>query len=98
MPDFQLVSDFEPSGDQPKAIAELSAGVRAGDKFQTLLGITGSGKSFTIAGLIAEVQKPTLILAPNKSLAAQLAQEMKEFFPANRVEYFVSYYDYYQPE
>ena len=98
MPDFQLVSDFEPSGDQPKAIAELSAGVRAGEKFQTLLGITGSGKSFTIAGLIAEVQKPTLILAPNKSLAAQLAAEFREFFPNNRVEYFVSYYDYYQPE
>ncbi len=98
MPDFQLVSDFEPSGDQPKAIAELTAGVRAGEKFQTLLGITGSGKSFTIAGLIAEVQKPTLILAPNKSLAAQLAAEFREFFPNNRVEYFVSYYDYYQPE
>ena len=98
MPDFQLVSDFEPSGDQPKAIAELTAGVRAGEKFQTLLGITGSGKSFTIAGLIAQVQKPTLILAPNKSLAAQLAAEFREFFPNNRVEYFVSYYDYYQPE
>ncbi len=98
MPDFQLVSDFEPSGDQPKAIAELTAGVRTGEKFQTLLGITGSGKSFTIAGLIAQVQKPTLILAPNKSLAAQLAAEFREFFPNNRVEYFVSYYDYYQPE
>ena len=98
MPDFQLVSDFEPSGDQPKAIAELTAGVRSGEKFQTLLGITGSGKSFTIAGLIAQVQKPTLILAPNKSLAAQLAAEFREFFPNNRVEYFVSYYDYYQPE
>ncbi len=98
MPEFQLVSDFEPSGDQPKAIAELAAGVEAGERYQTLLGITGSGKSFTIAGLIAEVQRPTLILAPNKSLAAQLASEFREFFPHNRVEYFVSYYDYYQPE
>ena len=98
MPEFQLVSDFEPSGDQPKAIAELTAGVEAGEKYQTLLGITGSGKSFTVAGLIAAVQKPTLILAPNKSLAAQLAAEFREFFPHNRVEYFVSYYDYYQPE
>ena len=98
MPEFQLVSDFEPSGDQPTAIAELTAGVEAGEKYQTLLGITGSGKSFTIAGLIAAVQRPTLILAPNKSLAAQLAAEFREFFPHNRVEYFVSYYDYYQPE
>jgi excinuclease ABC, B subunit len=98
VPEFQLVSDFEPSGDQPTAIAELTAGVEAGEKYQTLLGITGSGKSFTIAGLIAAVQRPTLILAPNKSLAAQLAAEFREFFPHNRVEYFVSYYDYYQPE
>ncbi len=98
MPEFQLVSDFEPAGDQPKAIAELTAGVEAGERYQTLLGITGSGKSFTIAGLIAAVQRPTLILAPNKSLAAQLAAEFREFFPHNRVEYFVSYYDYYQPE
>jgi excinuclease ABC subunit B len=96
--DFELVSDFEASGDQPRAIAELAKGVDAGDRYQTLLGITGSGKSFTIAGLIAEVQRPTLILAPNKSLAAQLAAEFREFFPRNRVEYFVSYYDYYQPE
>jgi excinuclease ABC subunit B len=95
---FRVVSDFEPAGDQPAAIAALSAGVRDGDRFQTLLGITGSGKSATIAWTIAEVQKPTLVLAPNKSLAAQLAQEMREFFPHNRVEYFVSYYDYYQPE
>ena len=98
MPEFQLVSDFEPAGDQPKAIAELTAGVEAGERYQTLLGITGSGKSFTIAGLIAAVQRPTLILAPNKSLAAQLAAEFRDFFPNNRVEYFVSYYDYYQPE
>ncbi len=98
MPEFQLVSDFEPAGDQPKAIAELTEGVEAGERYQTLLGITGSGKSFTIAGLIAAVQRPTLILAPNKSLAAQLAAEFREFFPHNRVEYFVSYYDYYQPE
>src|SRR3954447_23315034 len=98
MAEFELVSDFEAAGDQPKAIAELAAGVEAGERYQTLLGITGSGKSFTIAGLIAEVQRPTLILAPNKSLAAQLASEFREFFPHNRVEYFVSYYDYYQPE
>jgi excinuclease ABC subunit B len=98
MADFELVSDFEPAGDQPKAIAELAEGVEAGDRYQTLLGITGSGKSFTVAGLIAKVQRPTLILAPNKSLAAQLAAEFREFFPKNRVEYFVSYYDYYQPE
>ena len=98
MPDFELVSDFAPAGDQPRAITELAAGLDRGDRYQTLLGITGSGKSFTVAGLIAEVQKPTLILAPNKSLAAQLASEFREFFPKNRVEYFVSYYDYYQPE
>jgi excinuclease ABC subunit B len=98
VPDFELVSDFAPAGDQPRAIAELAVGVERGDQYQTLLGITGSGKSFTIAGLIAEVQRPTLILAPNKSLAAQLASEFREFFPKNRVEYFVSYYDYYQPE
>src|SRR5690242_4145880 len=98
MPEFKVVSDFAPAGDQPTAIAQLSDGVRRGDRFQTLLGITGSGKSATIAWTIERTQKPTLILAPNKSLAAQLAQEMREFFPDNRVEYFVSYYDYYQPE
>lgn len=98
MPPFELVSDFAPAGDQPEAIAALAVGLRRGDAAQTLLGITGSGKSFTIAGLIAEVQRPTLVLAPNKSLAAQLASEFREFFPKNRVEYFVSYYDYYQPE
>lgn len=95
---FEVISEFQPAGDQPKAIAQLSAGIESGDRFQTLLGITGSGKSATIAWTIEKVQRPTLILAPNKSLAAQLAQEMKEFFPKNRVEYFVSYYDYYQPE
>jgi excinuclease ABC subunit B len=95
---FRVVSDFQPAGDQPGAIEKLSEGIKRGDRFQTLLGITGSGKSATVAWTIEQVQKPTLILAPNKSLAAQLAQEMKEFFPHNRVEYFVSYYDYYQPE
>ena len=95
---FRVVSDFEPDGDQPAAIEALAKGVTDGERFQTLLGITGSGKSATIAWTIEQVQKPTLILAPNKSLAAQLAQEMREFFPENRVEYFVSYYDYYQPE
>jgi excinuclease ABC subunit B len=95
---FEVVSYFAPAGDQPKAISELSAGLDAGERFQTLLGITGSGKSATMAWTIEKTQRPTLILAPNKSLAAQLAQEMKEFFPHNRVEFFVSYYDYYQPE
>ncbi len=97
-PRFQMVSLFEPAGDQPTAIASLAEGINRGDRFQTLLGITGSGKSATIAWTIEAVQRPTLILAPNKSLAAQLTQEMREFFPNNRVEYFVSYYDYYQPE
>jgi excinuclease ABC subunit B len=95
---FRLVSDFEPAGDQPAAIAQLSEGLERGDRFQTLLGITGSGKSATIAWTIQQVQRPTLVIAPNKSLAAQLANEFREFFPDNRVEYFVSYYDYYQPE
>ena len=95
---FRVVSDFDPAGDQPQAIDQLAAGIDAGERFQTLLGITGSGKSATMAWTIERVQRPTLILAPNKSLAAQLAQEMREFFPDNRVEYFVSYYDYYQPE
>ena len=93
-----MVSSFDPAGDQPKAIAALSEGLKRGDRFQTLLGITGSGKSATVAWTIEQVQRPTLVLAPNKSLAAQLANEMREFFPDNRVEYFVSYYDYYQPE
>ncbi len=98
MKPFRVVSDFSPAGDQPQAIAALAKGVKAGDRFQTLLGITGSGKSATIAWLIEEVQRPTLVLAPNKALAAQLANEFRQFFPDNRVEYFVSYYDYYQPE
>jgi excinuclease ABC subunit B len=98
MPPFKVHSEFEPAGDQPAAIARLAEGVRRGDRFQTLLGITGSGKSATIAWLVEEVQKPTLVLAPNKALAAQLANEFRQFFPDNRVEYFVSYYDYYQPE
>jgi len=95
---FRMVSDFQPSGDQPAAIEALSRGIERGDRFQTLLGITGSGKSATIAWTIEQVQRPTLVIAPNKSLAAQLANEFREFFPDNRVEYFVSYYDYYQPE
>ncbi len=98
MPPFRVVSTFAPAGDQPGAIEALAAGVKRGDRFQTLLGITGSGKSATIAWTIEKVQKPTLVIAPNKSLAAQLANEFREFFPDNRVEYFVSYYDYYQPE
>ncbi|MEZ5244083.1 MAG: excinuclease ABC subunit UvrB [Acidimicrobiales bacterium] len=95
---LKVVSGFQPAGDQPQAIKLLSEGIERGDRFQTLLGITGSGKSATIAWTIEQVQRPTLVLAPNKSLAAQLANELKEFFPDNRVEYFVSYYDYYQPE
>ena len=98
MPPFRLFSDFQPAGDQPKAIEELTASIDAGNRFQTLLGITGSGKSATIAWTIEKLQRPTLVMAPNKSLAAQLANEFREFFPENRVEYFVSYYDYYQPE
>src|ERR1700744_393002 len=98
MPAFEVVSDYAPAGDQPVAIASLARGIEQGDRFQTLLGITGSGKSATMAWTIENANKPTLILAPNKSLAAQLANEMREFFPNNRVEYFVSYYDYYQPE
>jgi excinuclease ABC subunit B len=98
VPPFKVVSDFEPAGDQPKAIEALAEGIERGERFQTLLGITGSGKSATIAWVIERVQRPTLVIAPNKSLAAQLANEFREFFPENRVEYFVSYYDYYQPE
>ena len=95
---FEMVTDFEPAGHQPQAIEGLSEGIERGDKFQTLLGITGSGKSATMAWMIEQVQRPTLVIAPNKSLAAQLANELRGFFPNNRVEYFVSYYDYYQPE
>jgi excinuclease ABC subunit B len=98
VPPFRVVSDWSPAGDQPEAIKALAQGVERGDRFQTLLGITGSGKSATIAWTIEQIQRPTLILEPNKSLAAQFANEMREVFPDNRVEYFVSYYDYYQPE
>ncbi len=96
--DFEVVSKYRPAGDQPKAIEQLSRGILNGDKFQTLLGVTGSGKTFTMANVIEKVQKPTLVLAHNKTLAAQLCSEFKEIFPKNAVEYFVSYYDYYQPE
>jgi excinuclease ABC subunit B len=96
--DFKLVSPFEPTGDQPEAIKQLSAGIKEGTESQTLLGVTGSGKTFTVANVIKEVDKPTLILSHNKTLAAQLYNEFKQFFPENSVEYFVSYYDYYQPE
>jgi excinuclease ABC subunit B len=98
VPEFKVESEFAPAGDQPKAIEELADGVLRGADYQTLLGVTGTGKTFTMAGVIERVQKPTLVIAPNKSLAAQLANEFKEFFPHNTVEYFVSYYDYYQPE
>ncbi len=95
---FQVISDYQPKGDQPQAIEKLAQGIEAGEKYQTLLGVTGSGKTFTVANVIQDVQKPTLILAHNKTLAAQLYSEFKQFFPNNAVEYFVSYYDYYQPE
>ena len=95
---FKLVSDFSPAGDQPQAIKELVEGVNKGERSQILLGVTGSGKTFTMAQIIEKTQKSALILAPNKTLAAQLYSEFKDFFPENAVEYFVSYYDYYQPE
>ncbi|MDQ6987061.1 MAG: DEAD/DEAH box helicase family protein, partial [Mariprofundaceae bacterium] len=95
---FELVGEFTPQGDQPQAIAELVQGIEANAQHQTLLGVTGSGKTYTMACVIEQVQKPTLIMAPNKTLAAQLYGEFKQFFPHNAVEYFVSYYDYYQPE
>ncbi|MFA5334194.1 MAG: excinuclease ABC subunit UvrB [Candidatus Omnitrophota bacterium] len=98
MPKFKLVSSFKPEGDQPQAIAGLSEGLRAGKRYQTLLGVTGSGKTFTMANVIEDIGKPTLVISHNKTLAAQLYSEFKEFFPGNAVEYFVSYYDYYQPE
>ncbi|MHB0913469.1 MAG: excinuclease ABC subunit UvrB [Armatimonadota bacterium] len=98
MSEFKLVSKYAPKGDQPKAIRELSEGLRAGHRYQTLLGVTGSGKTFTMANVIREVRKPTLVIAHNKTLAAQLCGEFREYFPENAVEYFVSYYDYYQPE
>src|SRR5881398_3350062 len=98
MTSFRLESEFSPRGDQAQAIEKLTAGVRAGTKQQVLLGVTGSGKTFTMANLVARVQKPTLVLVHNKTLAGQLYQEFRQFFPHNAVEYFVSYYDYYQPE
>ena len=98
MPKFEVISEYTPSGDQPEAIAALAAGIENGLDEQTLLGVTGSGKTYTMAKVIESVQRPTLILAHNKTLAAQLCAEFKEFFPHNAVEYFVSYYDYYQPE
>lgn len=96
--DFKLKKVFEPTGDQPTAIEKLTQGVQKNDRYQTLLGATGTGKTFTIANVIQKTQKPTLVIAHNKTLAAQLASEFREFFPENAVEYFVSYYDYYQPE
>ena len=98
MDKFQLVSEYKPSGDQPEAIKALARGVELGIREQTLLGVTGSGKTFTMASVIEKVNKPTLVLAHNKTLAAQLCSEFREFFPNNAVEYFISYYDYYQPE
>ena len=95
---FKIISDFKPTGDQPKAIADLASGFREGNRFQTLMGVTGSGKTFTMAHVIQELQRPALVLAHNKTLAAQLYSEFKEFFPHNAVEYFVSYYDYFRPE
>src|SRR5471032_2019417 len=95
---FQLRTDLVPKGDQPRAIEELTAALRRGDKHQTLLGVTGSGKTFTIANVVQQVQRPTLVIAHNKVLAGQLYGEFKELFPNNAVEFFVSYYDYYQPE
>ena len=96
--DFKLTSKFKPTGDQPEAIRELTEGLNRGDRAQVLLGVTGSGKTFTIANVIANINRPTLILSHNKTLATQLYEEMKGFFPNNAVEYYVSYYDYYQPE
>ena len=95
---FNLTTSYTPRGDQPQAIQELAEGIERGDRHQTLLGVTGSGKTFTVANVIARTSRPALVLAPNKTLAAQLYGEFKELFPENAVEYFVSYYDYYQPE
>ncbi|MCB0442575.1 MAG: DEAD/DEAH box helicase family protein, partial [Flavobacterium sp.] len=95
---FQVISEYQPTGDQPQAIDKLANGILNGEKYQTLLGVTGSGKTFTVANVIEKVEKPTLVLAHNKTLAAQLYSEFKQFFPNNSVQYFVSYYDYYQPE
>ena len=98
MDHFELVSPYKPTGDQPQAIEKLTQGIKDGLKEQVLLGVTGSGKTFTMANIIANVNRPTLVLAHNKTLAAQLCSEFREFFPNNAVEYFISYYDYYQPE
>lgn len=98
MAKFEVVSEYSPSGDQPKAIEALTKSIEAGNQYNTLLGVTGSGKTYTIAKVIEKVQKPTLIMTHNKTLAAQLYSEFKQFFPNNHVEYFISYYDYYQPE
>ena len=98
MSEFNLISDFAPMGDQPAAIKEISSGLNRGDKHQVLLGITGSGKTFTMANVIQKLQRPALIISHNKTLAAQLYGEFKQLFPKNAVEYFISYYDYYQPE
>src|SRR5581483_993443 len=98
MPEFKLVSDYQPGGDQPQAIEQLALGLNAGQRYQTLLGATGTGKTYTVAQVIQKVQRPTLVIAHNKTLAAQLCSEFREFFPENAVEFFVSYYDYYQPE
>ncbi len=98
MSDFKLVSEYQPSGDQPQAISELCAGIAGGKQHQVLLGVTGSGKTFTMANVIEKLNRPTLVLSHNKTLAAQLYGELKQLFPENAVEYFISYYDYYQPE
>src|SRR3989344_3850447 len=96
--DFKISTEYKPAGDQPKAIAGLVESIQKGHRYQTLLGVTGSGKTFTMANVIAQLKRPTLVIAHNKTLAAQLCNEFREFFPKNVVEYFVSYYDYYQPE
>src|SRR5947209_771900 len=98
MAEFRLESKYQPAGDQPQAIDKLVEGISAGTREQTLMGVTGSGKTFTVANVIQQLQRPTLVMSPNKTLAAQLCSEFREFFPHNAVEYFVSYYDYYQPE
>src|SRR5512136_1827967 len=98
MPDFKIVSEFKPRGHQPQAIKKVVQGVRQGLPNQVLLGVTGSGKTFTMANAVEQLQKPSLVIAPNKTLAAQLFQEFRALFPENAVEYFISYYDYYQPE
>ncbi|HAK79771.1 MAG TPA: excinuclease ABC subunit B, partial [Runella sp.] len=95
---FEIISTYQPTGDQPQAIAQLVEGIQNGEPSQTLLGVTGSGKTFTVANVVAQIDRPTLVLSHNKTLAAQLYGEFKQFFPNNAVEYFISYYDYYQPE